>query len=304
VANNYTGGITYKPTDDLTIAVDDDARIFPSSGNDRIDVTFAGGDVNIEMNGKIITQGDYDWGIRVYDPAGLVTILNQGSINTLGENAHGISVYTANGVSEVMYGAVATSGASSHGINVFGTNGTVNATLRSVITTEGPGSHGIAIYRTDGDVNVTQTGRYAKIVTDGDGSSGIFIYDTNGSVSVIAGGSGSLSSRAALTTASSRGTERVPFSALLPEQAKPSRISPAQAAKPTVTWRSPGFMAATVAVRSTAMPLSNMSITGRICGPSPPMRMVRPSASISSAARWRAAIGSPPGAATCSRACG
>jgi hypothetical protein len=76
--NDYTSGITYNPAEDLSIEVHDNTRIFPSSGNDGIDVSHAGGNLNIDMNGEIATQGDFDHGIRIHEQAGLVTILNQG----------------------------------------------------------------------------------------------------------------------------------------------------------------------------------------------------------------------------------
>jgi hypothetical protein len=185
--NDYTSGITYNPAEDLSIEVHDNTRIFPSSGNDGIDVSHAGGNLNIDMNGEIATQGDFDQGIRIHEPAGLVTILNQGIIYTLGDYARGISVTEANDVTIEAYGRVATSAAYSHGIYVRATNGTVDAIVHGLITTEGPSSNAIAVYETSGDVNVTQMG-YATIITEGSRSSGITISDTYGNVNVIADG--------------------------------------------------------------------------------------------------------------------
>src|SRR5215216_3556442 len=43
--NNYTGGITYNPTDDLTMVVQDGVTITPSSGNEGIDIRFPAGNL-------------------------------------------------------------------------------------------------------------------------------------------------------------------------------------------------------------------------------------------------------------------
>src|SRR5215208_7104328 len=144
--NNYTGGISYDPTDDLTMVVQDGVTITPSSGNEGIDILFPSGNL-------------FDLDLRLYDSDAAT------DITTSGSGAEGISISRAHDVTLVNQADI-TSG-TDDGIEIRA-EGAVTINNSGTITSSGSGIYTVGTT----SLNLTDSG---AITTTSSNSPGMFI---------------------------------------------------------------------------------------------------------------------------------
>ncbi|HKG72999.1 MAG TPA: hypothetical protein VKA79_02055, partial [Aestuariivirgaceae bacterium] len=218
--NNYTGGITYNPTDDLTMVVQDGVTITPTSGNEGIDVTFSSSNLfNLDLrlydsdaatdittsgfnaegifigrahDTTLVNQADIassDDGIEIH-AEGAVTINNSGTITS---RYSGIYVVGSKSTSISNSGAIETTGAG-RGIFVRSPVGDVTVDLSEIGTIDTSGSDGDGIYitkllsvQTWGDVDISVAG---IIATKGYEADGISLHGIDGHAIIMQPGTG------------------------------------------------------------------------------------------------------------------
>jgi len=169
--NNYTSGISYDPTDDLTMVVQDGVTITPSSGNEGIDITFPSGnlfDLDLRLYDSdaatdITTSGSGAEGIlisRAHD----VTLVNQADITS--GNDDGMEIHASGAVTIDNSGTITSSGR-----GIYTSFGSLNLTNSGAITTTTSSSNGIFVRYAEGDTTITlsETGTVDTLGTKADG---------------------------------------------------------------------------------------------------------------------------------------
>jgi hypothetical protein len=219
----FTGGITYSPTADLTMVIQDGLALSTSTANGIFinssntagfllsiidtdtsnDITTSGNSLNgifvidsdnvaIASFAEISTSGSYSRGTYLQNTSGDINIDTEGGITTSGSNAFGIHIggHSSTSVDYIdvdvaASSSISTSGASAHGILLTNvTSGNVFIANSGGIWTTGSGAVGIIAATTTANVDVDNIG---TIIT-GSGAA-ISISSTTGEVDITNSGS-------------------------------------------------------------------------------------------------------------------
>ena len=172
VNNPYANGISYDTGGSaLTVILSADAVIQATVGTPGIAVTGSAGEITINSDGRVTTEGNNGIAVRANSDADAVSVTNTGVLSTDGSYGHGIHASSTDGsVSVRNDGTISVVNERSTAILVESANGNVNVINTGTLEASGDFVQGISAETTQGgDVVVDNSGTISATGEHGGG---------------------------------------------------------------------------------------------------------------------------------------